>query len=213
MKFFGLVGAWTGLRAMKGSAEERSGLMGLAGVFVLAGVLMAVQGFRNSPLVDPVMKSLSQPVNVKLAMGFAFTVAGGLCVVAALTRARVMMFGGFWALAAGFALWFNWGHWVDLSHHWTQRDLFWSYYRQSKPDEPITAFLMNWRGETFYSRNRVKQIREVPKLKPFVDQPGREWALVEHPRLKLLRDAVGPDKTVTVIERDINNKFLLVTIE
>jgi hypothetical protein len=36
---------------------------------------------------------------------------------------------------------------------------------------------------------------------------------VEHARLKLLRDAVGPDKTVTVIDRDINNKFILVTID
>jgi hypothetical protein len=210
---FGLVGAWMGFKATKAAAEERSGLMVMAGGLVLLGVLMAAQGFRNPPLVDPLMKSLSQPVNVKLGMGFAFTVAGGLCAVAALMRARVMMFGGFWALAAGFALWFNWGHWVDLSHHWTQRDLFWRYYAQRKADEPITAFLMNWRGETFYSRNTVKQIREVPKLKPFVDQPGREWVLVEHPRLKLLRDAVGPDKTVTVIDRDINNKFVLVTID
>jgi 4-amino-4-deoxy-L-arabinose transferase-like glycosyltransferase len=210
---FGLVGAGVGLKATKAGAEERSGLLAMAGGLVLLGVLMAVQGFRNPPLVDPLMKSFSQPVNVKMSLGFAFTVAGGLCVVAALTRARVMMFGGFWALAAGFALWFNWGHWVDLSHHWTQRDLFWRYYAQREADEPITAFLMNWRGETFYSRNTVKQIREVPKLKPFVDQPGREWALVEHPRLKLLRDTVGPEKTVTVIDRDINNKFVLVTID
>jgi hypothetical protein len=133
--------------------------------------------------------------------------------VASLLRARVMLYGTFWALAAGFALWFNWGHWVDLSHHWTQRDLFWRYYAQRKPGEPIAAYLMNWRGETFYSRNTVKQIRETPRLRPFVDQPGREWALVEHNRLSILRQNVGVDKVVTVIDRDINNKFVLVTID
>ncbi|HEX8539628.1 MAG TPA: dolichyl-phosphate-mannose--protein mannosyltransferase, partial [Cystobacter sp.] len=155
----------------------------------------------------------SEPVNVKMALGFTFTVAGGLAVVASLLRARVMLYGTFWALAAGFALWFNWGHWVDLSHHWTQRDLFWRYYAQRKPDEPIAAYLMNWRGETFYSRNTVKQIRETPKLRPFVEQPGREWALVEHNRLPLLRQTAGTDKVVTVVDRDINNKFVLVTID
>jgi hypothetical protein len=133
--------------------------------------------------------------------------------VAAMQRARVMLYGTFWALAAGFALWFNWGHWVDVSHHWSQRDLFWRYYEQRNPGEPITAFLMNWRGETFYSRNTVKQIRQVEKLKPFVDQPGREWALVEHNRLGMLRNAAGADKVVTIVERDINNKFMLVTID
>ena len=66
----------------------------------------------------------------------------------------------------GFALWFNWSHWVDLSHHWTQRDLFWRYYAQRKPGEPIAAFLMNWRGETFYSRNTVKQIKDNNLLVP-----------------------------------------------
>jgi 4-amino-4-deoxy-L-arabinose transferase-like glycosyltransferase len=209
----GLVAGWLAWQAMKAPAESRTGLWVMAGVLAAVGGALLARGLRVPALSDSLLKSLSAPVNVKMAMGFTFTVAGVLAVVAALQRARVMLYGTFWALAAGFALWFNWGHWVDLSHHWTQRDLFWRYYAQRKPDEPITAFMMNWRGETFYSRNQVKQIREVPKLKPFVDQPGREWALVEHNRLGLLRQAAGSDKTITVIDRDINNKFILVSID
>ncbi|HEX8434242.1 dolichyl-phosphate-mannose--protein mannosyltransferase, partial [Archangium sp.] len=209
----GLVGGWLAWQATKAPAESRTGLWVLAGALAVVGGALLARGIRTPVLSDSLLKSLAAPVNVKMAMGYAFAVAGVLAVVAALQRARVMLYGTFWALAAGFALWFNWGHWVDLSHHWTQRDLFWRYYAQRKPSEPITAFMMNWRGETFYSRNQVKQIREVPKLKPFVDQPGREWALVEHNRLGLLRQAAGTDKTVTVIDRDINNKFVLVSID
>ncbi|HYO51194.1 glycosyltransferase family 39 protein [Archangium sp.] len=208
-----LVGAWVAWQAYRAGEESRAALWILAAALLMAGAMGLVRTVRLSAADDSLLNSLSQPVNVKMALGFAFTVAGGLAAVAAVQRSRVMLYGTFWALAAGFALWFNWGHWVDLSHHWTQRDLFWRYYAQRKPDEPITAFMMNWRGETFYSRNQVKQIRESPKLKPFVQQPGREWALVEHNRLGLLKQAAGTDKTVTVIDRDINNKFILVTID
>jgi 4-amino-4-deoxy-L-arabinose transferase-like glycosyltransferase len=209
----GLVGGWVGWQAMKTQDDSRTSLWLTAGTLALVGGAFVARGLRVQSLSDPLFKSLSEPVNVKMAMGFVFAVAGILAVVGALQRSRVMVYGTFWALAAGFALWFNWGHWVDLSHHWTQRDLFWRYYAQRKPDEPITAFMMNWRGETFYSRNTVKQIREPGKLKPFVDQPGREWALVEHNRLGILRNAAGTDKVVNVIDRDINNKFILVSID
>jgi hypothetical protein len=84
-----------------------------------------------------------------------------------------------------------------------------------KPGEPIAAFLMNWRGETFYSRNTVKQIKDNPNvgMNQYAAQPGREWSLVEHNRLGILKSAVGPDKTVNLIDKDLNNKFVLVTIE
>jgi hypothetical protein len=210
---FLLVGGWVVWQATKAPADSRTGLWVMASLLMAAGGGLLARGLQGSPSTDPMLKSLTEPINVKMALGFFFTVAGGLAMVGALQRSRVMTFTTFWALAAGFALWFNWGHWVDLSHHWTQRDLFWRYYAQRKPSEPITAFLMNWRGETFYSRNTVKQIREVNKLPAFVNQPGREWALVEHARLGLLRQTVGTDKTVTVIDRDINNKFVLVTVD
>lgn len=193
--------------------ESRTLSQLIGGVLALAGLALAIHGFRHPAAMDPLLRALSEPVNSKTAMGFAFTVAGLVTVIAAFQGARTLMFGSFWALAASFALWFNWGHWVDLSHHWTQRDLFWRYYAQRKPGEPITAFLMNWRGETFYSRNTVKQIKDNAQMAAFAAQPGREWALVEHNRLNILRTAVGPDKVVTPIDRDINNKFVLVTIE
>jgi 4-amino-4-deoxy-L-arabinose transferase-like glycosyltransferase len=133
----------------------------------------------------------------------------------ALMRSKVGLFASGLAGVLAFALWFNWGHWVDLSHHWTQRDQFWRYYSMRKPGEPIASFLMNWRGETFYSRNTVKQIKDNANvgMANYAAQPGREWSLVEHNRLGILKAAVGADKTVRVIDQDLNVKFVLVTIE
>ena len=145
-------------------------------------------------------------------MLLGFGVTGGF----ALMRNRNMTFTAGLAGALAFALWFNWSHWVDLSHHWTQRDQFWRYFTQRRPDEPIAAFLMNWRGETFYSRNTVKQIKDgnpQELMRQYGNLPGRKWSLVEHNRLGILKNAVGGDKTVTLIDKDLNNKFVLVTIE
>lgn len=182
---------------------------------LLVGAALIVNGVRAGSMgVDEIGRRLLQTVNIKQALGFVFVVAAFLLSVAAVLRARTMLFGTFVAFTLGFALWFNWNHWVDLSHHWTQRDLFWKYYRDRKPDEPITAFLMNWRGETFYSKNQVKQIKENPRMAQYAALPGRKWALVEHARLGILRSAVGPDHVVTVQSTpEMNNKFVLVTIE
>ncbi|MFO0600802.1 MAG: glycosyltransferase family 39 protein [Myxococcaceae bacterium] len=152
--------------------------------------------------------------NVKQLLGMAMVLSGLVIGLFGMLRARAMMFTSGLATVLIWALWFNWFHWVDLSHHWTQRDQFWRYFTQRRPGEPIAAFLMNWRGETFYSRNTVKQIKDNPQvgMKTYADQEGREWSLVEHNRLGILKSAVG-DKNVTLVDKDLNNKFVLVTIE
>jgi 4-amino-4-deoxy-L-arabinose transferase-like glycosyltransferase len=116
-------------------------------------------------------------------------------------------------LAAAFALYLGWFHFRALSPHWTQRDLFWEYYQESTPDEPIGAYLMNWRGETFYSRNQVRQLKDQGKLQEFIAGPGaRKWLLVEQARLAGLRQALGNSVRLRVIESR-NNKFVLAIAE
>ena len=128
---------------------------------------------------------------------------------------RSILVGSLAALAVAFAIFLGWFHWRALSPHWTQRDLFWQYYHQSTPDEPIGAYLMNWRGETFYSKNRVRQLRDNAnqKLSEFMAGPGdRKWLLVEHSRLTALRTALGPSVRLRVVEAR-NNKFALTVAE
>ncbi len=151
--------------------------------------------------------------SIKDVMRLGILFFGGLCLLFALARAKAAMFTSGLVGVMVFALWFNWSHWVDLSHNWTQRDQFWRYYTQKKPGEPIASFLMNWRGETFYSRDTVKQIKDNANvgMAAYAAQPGRKWSLVEHARLGILKGAVGA-KPVTVIDNTTNNKFVLVTI-
>jgi hypothetical protein len=125
-----------------------------------------------------------------------------------------------WALtgvALAFAVFLGWYHWRKLSPHWSQRDLFWIYYHQSQPDEPIGAYQMNWRGEQFYSKNTVREIvRQSPPmatLAEFMSGPGaRKWILVEQARVGNLRQALGNMGRLRVVESR-NNKFALTVVE
>ena len=169
---------------------------------------------RDRGPVDPLAPLFQQPMNVKVGLVWTFTLVGLALVVSALMRAKGTLYMGFAAFSLAFALWFSWSHWVNLSHHWTQRDLFWRYYDKRRPYEPITAYMMDWKGETFYSKNTVRQIKDsAARMAIYGQLPGRKWALVEQARLGLLRQAVGAEKTVTPIDRDLNVKFVLVTIE
>jgi hypothetical protein len=75
---------------------------------------------------------------------------------------------------------------------------------------------MNWRGETFYSRNTVRQVgRAAPSasLQDFVAGPGpRKWILVEQARVGALRTALGGSARLRVVESR-NNKFALGVLE
>jgi hypothetical protein len=122
------------------------------------------------------------------------------------------------SVAVAFAVFLGWFHWRKLSPHWSQRDLFWIYYHQSQPDEPIGAFQMNWRGETFYSRNTVRQIGRTltppfVTLADFVNGPGqRKWVLVEQARVGALRQGLGSSARVRVVESR-NTKYALALVE
>jgi len=119
-------------------------------------------------------------------------------------------------VALGLSAWLSWAHWVDLSAHWTQRDLFWRYWRQRGPGEPIAAFFMDWKGETFYSRNTVRQLgpgnyqRELPA---YLTLPGRKWMLVEHNRLPWLLQLMGAGHRTRAVDPDLNNKFVLLAVD
>lgn len=215
-----LTGIYLGVEAFLAQARktEWTGTVIWAALFAALGVALLIGG-GIEPSRDPVLRALTEAMDVKEVMGFAFGAATLLCAAAMVLRSRTMLYAVFLALAVGFSGWFCWSHWVDLSHHWTQRDLFWRYYKlRGSPDEPIAAFLMNWRGETFYSRNQVKQYRSVDaqgtaRVRAFADQPGTEWMLVEHNRVGMLQNAVGQNHRLELIDRDLNNKFVLVKVE
>ncbi len=114
------------------------------------------------------------------------------------------------------ALWFSWGHWVGFSQHWTQRMLFDTYFKHRRNSEPIAAFYMDWKGETFYSQNQVLQLGPAnwkKALPQFLAPSGRKWMLVEHSRRAWLTQAIGEQHTIEAFEPSLNNKFVLLLLD
>ena len=118
--------------------------------------------------------------------------------------------------SAVIALFLSWQHWPALGRHWTQRELLAPYFAQRQPGEPLGAFLMNWKGETFYTRNEVVPLSARDprgELAAFALRPGRAFLLVEHARIPMLRSVLPPGQRIEVIAPDTMNKFALIRLD
>jgi hypothetical protein len=57
---------------------------------------------------------------------------------------------------------------------------------------------MNWRGETFYGKNRVREVVDPARMREVAARPGRLWVVTEADRVPSLSSAVGPGKRLRV---------------
>ncbi|MGF1511302.1 MAG: ArnT family glycosyltransferase [Myxococcota bacterium] len=119
--------------------------------------------------------------------------------------------------AVVFAAWCSHVHFNLLSQHWSQYHVFETYYQERNPGEPLYAYQLNWRGETFYSRNTTLQIMKKGanrRIRQLVERPGREFILTEQRRLDSLRNSLGRDKRdkIKIIDQS-NLNFYLVLVE
>ena len=106
-------------------------------------------------------------------------------------------------------------YWAQASQHWSQRWLSGTYESLRKADEPIIAYQMDWKGETFYNKNHEIQIKKNnDDFRAAIARPGRTFVLVQQDRLDNLKKAVGngADARVVVVDRS-NAKWLLVTVD
>jgi hypothetical protein len=117
--------------------------------------------------------------------------------------------------------WAVWGvdvYLVKAAPHWGQREVLEAYYKmRGKADEPVVAYQMNWKGENFYSGNKIPafvssgatftnwiKAQQEKGIKTF-------WFVTEHSRTSALRNEAGSPKVFdTVTDRRLNNKFCLV---
>lgn len=103
--------------------------------------------------------------------------------------------------------------WARTSQHWSQRYLNQTYEEMRKPGEPLIAFQMDWKGETFYTKNSEIQIKKnASDLRAATDRPGREFVVVQTDRLDNLKSALGSGSRMTVVDKS-NAKWLLVLVE
>jgi len=205
--------------------EFRLGLPG--GLLLLLGLVLTTRDITLMPkeLVDlfvynytrafPKAQALVGQVGYALIFGPACLALVGVFLLRPERLAR-------WSkrlLVASALLGAAWGGWYFMNAmgpHWSQRHLFDTYFALRQPDEPIGAYLMNWRGETFYSRNSVTQLKTNTRLGEWLrrHRQRRRFLLVEQHRLAKLKNQLSPEerRSLKILDRSCN-KFYLVSID
>ncbi len=150
-----------------------------------------------------------------LAVFSAIGVALGLAL--AVHRARSQAVVAFLAFAMLWALWGVDVYIPRVAPHWGQHALLAAYYAdRHSPDEPVVAYQMNWKGENFYTGNRVPVF--VSSGGPFSRWLKEErekgvktaYFLTEHGRMQSLKAEVGGKAWRELTDRSQNNKFVLL---
>jgi hypothetical protein len=148
--------------------------------------------------------------------GFAI-VATVLIAAAAIERVRPVLALGIVGLSLLFAFFCLDVYMFDLTPHWSQRDLIERYYRERKgPQEPLVAWQMNWKGENFYTGNRVAVFADLKnkEISDWIDahKGTTAYLLLEHHRLPRLKTLLGKREVDPLTSEHDNNKFVLVRV-
>ncbi len=163
--------------------------------------------------------------------------AATFAVVAALAMGPVPFIGrgaalaGLVLVAVAFGTWSQTGYMKRLTDKWSQARIFQAYYADcTKTDpkartmaghpvckEPIAAYKMNWRGETFYSENRVIPLLSDKEAKYFLKTSqgkAKFYAIVEYTRLQSQFRKLFDQERFRAMRRvfEDNSKFVLLEV-
>lgn len=139
-------------------------------------------------------------------------------VLAHVLKRRSWQLASFAGLAVVTGLWCSHHHFNMLSPHWSQYHLWQTYYEEREGDEPIYAYQLNWRGESFYSRNRTLQIMgkgASRRMRELVEQPGREFIITEQSRYDSLRSVLPAEyrDKLRILDQSNVHFYLMVVDE
>ena len=147
-----------------------------------------------------------------------FAVTGGLVFIGLMSRyLRPMASRALVGLALLFSAWTVNVYLVDLSPHWGMGEVFELYYEMREgPEEPIVAWQMNWKGENFYTGNRVHAFVDLDnvKIREWIDaNPGiTAYFVLEYSRLGSFRSLLRGKEVEEITDKRENNKFLMVRV-
>jgi 4-amino-4-deoxy-L-arabinose transferase-like glycosyltransferase len=124
-------------------------------------------------------------------------------------------------LIATSLIWAVWGldvYLVKASPHWGQREVIEEYFKmRGNAEEPIVAYQMNWKGENFYTGNRIPAfVSSGTTFTNWIKQQQDKgiktiWFVTEHSRTSALKNEAGSPKVFeTVTDKRLNNKFCLI---
>ena len=128
-------------------------------------------------------------------------------------------------LYATLGVWFCaftlWIYLPAVAPHFGQRELLLTYYQQRQgPQEPVVAYQMNWKGENFYTSNRVPAfVSTGAKFKKWLKGQRKAgtkvmFFLSEHGRVGTLKSELGAGfRTRVLTDKQLNNKFALIRAE
>ena len=148
-----------------------------------------------------------------------FGVTTGLVFILAMSRyARPTATRAMVGLGLLFSAWTVNVYLIDLSPHWGMGEVFAEYYEtRAGPEEPIVAWQMNWKGENFYTGNRVRAFVDLDNVKM------REWIeenrgitayfVLEYSRLGSFRSLLRGQEVEELTDKRVNNKFLMVRVQ
>ncbi|MEM9072668.1 MAG: glycosyltransferase family 39 protein [Myxococcota bacterium] len=144
-------------------------------------------------------------------------VAGLLFVLATLRWTRAAAARALVGLSILFASWTLNVYMVDLAPHWGMRELFKAYYdNRSSPEEPVIAWQMNWKGENFYTGNRVFAFVDLDnaKLREWMGNNRGKTAffVFEHSRLGSFRNLMRGRDIEEITDKWVCNKFMVVRV-
>lgn len=153
-----------------------------------------------------------RPILTGFSLVFVLLLLGALWA-----RIRTLCLVAFIASALAFSFWGLNVYLMDVAPHWTQRHLVKRYYAlRQGPHEPLVSWQMNWKGETFYTGNRI------PAFIDMNDKEVREWLTAHrHKRVFFLLEPTRLANFKRLIKRPIKersttddcNKFILVSAE
>jgi 4-amino-4-deoxy-L-arabinose transferase-like glycosyltransferase len=150
-------------------------------------------------------------------MGMIFLFFGVLMGAAVIFGRREWLLAVAASSAVAFAGYLSWVHWEQLSPHWTQREIFHTYYTEKQPGETVVAYLMNWKGETFYTKNEIRQAQDPKKLSEFLQEPSgpsnRHWVITDTRYYKAFQQLMASQGKRITMKDDSSVKFYLVTVE
>jgi 4-amino-4-deoxy-L-arabinose transferase-like glycosyltransferase len=207
-----------------------SAAFGLAGVLAAAVVMLVARDLSagvegparllnlftyNYARPWPSTLDFSQPLWL---VGVLATCASGLLLIARWRRLAGWMIA---ALSYVFCLFLLGVYLPSAAPHWGQRELLLEYYaRRSSAREPLVAFQMNWKGENFYSGNRVAVfVTSGDAFQVYLSRLRSSGArtlfvMTEHHRAGLLKSELGVVRRYQPLtHRELNNKFLLARVE
>ena len=155
------------------------------------------------------------------AVLIAFTIAAAAALVLlAVPRFRGQATVGICVVSVLWCAWTLNVYLIRTAPHWGQRETIMAYYRdRSGPEQPLVAFQMNWKGENFYTGNRVPAfVTSGDKFKDWVSEQRSSgvrtmYFSTEHSRAGSLRRELGdPSDFQILTTKALNNKFMVARV-